>query len=217
MTVHEDLPYPPLFRTIPIVSAIWWLNILVGMTFPKRPPQRKPRGRHPDNALTPAFVRNVSRAGRYCDGERPLSRCPAHGEPGLDPAPHDPGPPNRARARRIPPGLAEGSPGEGVREPEAGPRGFRSPGREAAGGVDAHLRGGGRAGLEPAPAGLALPRACAAMAGQLGEICLPSNRRDAGLGGDECRRDRDSGPDLARFVSASSTRRMRCEGKRHDR
>ena len=39
-----------------------------GMTLPRRPPQRKPRGRHPDNALTPAFVRNVSRAGRYCDG-----------------------------------------------------------------------------------------------------------------------------------------------------
>ena len=38
------------------------------MTLPRRPPQRKPRGRHPENALTPAFVRNVSRAGRYCDG-----------------------------------------------------------------------------------------------------------------------------------------------------
>ena len=41
---------------------------MVGMTLPKRPPKRKPRGRHPHNALTPAFVRNVSRAGRYCDG-----------------------------------------------------------------------------------------------------------------------------------------------------
>ena len=38
------------------------------MTLPKRPPQRKPRGQHPENALTSAFVRNVSRAGRYCDG-----------------------------------------------------------------------------------------------------------------------------------------------------
>ena len=43
-------------------------GILVGMTLPKRPPQRKPRGQHPENALTSAFVRNVSRAGRYCDG-----------------------------------------------------------------------------------------------------------------------------------------------------
>ena len=42
--------------------------IMVGMTLPKRPPKRKQRGRHPHNALTPAFVRNVSRAGRYCDG-----------------------------------------------------------------------------------------------------------------------------------------------------
>ena len=39
------------------------------MTLLKRPPQRKPRGQHPQNALTPAFVRNVSRAGRYCDGQ----------------------------------------------------------------------------------------------------------------------------------------------------
>ena len=23
---------------------------------------------HPESALTPAFVRNVARAGRYCDG-----------------------------------------------------------------------------------------------------------------------------------------------------
>ena len=30
--------------------------------------KRKPRGRHPYNALNAAFVRNVDRAGRYCDG-----------------------------------------------------------------------------------------------------------------------------------------------------
>ena len=41
---------------------------MVGMTLSKRPPQRKPRGQHPENALLPAFVHNVSRAGRYCDG-----------------------------------------------------------------------------------------------------------------------------------------------------
>ncbi len=41
---------------------------MVGMTLQRRPPKRKPRGRHPHHALTPAFVRNVSRAGRYCDG-----------------------------------------------------------------------------------------------------------------------------------------------------
>ena len=29
-----------------------------------------PRGRHPESALTPAFVRNIARAGRYCDGRR---------------------------------------------------------------------------------------------------------------------------------------------------
>ena len=38
------------------------------MTLTNRPPQRKPRGQHPNNTLTPAFVRNVSQAGRYCDG-----------------------------------------------------------------------------------------------------------------------------------------------------
>ena len=35
---------------------------------PKRADKRKPRGQHPENALTTAFVRNVARAGRYCDG-----------------------------------------------------------------------------------------------------------------------------------------------------
>ena len=38
------------------------------MTLPTRSPKRKPRGRHPENALSNAFVRNVARAGRYCDG-----------------------------------------------------------------------------------------------------------------------------------------------------
>ena len=45
------------------------VDIVVGMRLPKRPPKRKPRGQHPLNALTPAFVRNVSRSGRYCDGQ----------------------------------------------------------------------------------------------------------------------------------------------------
>ena len=35
---------------------------------PTRPPKIKPRGRQPEHALTNAFVRNVGRAGRYCDG-----------------------------------------------------------------------------------------------------------------------------------------------------
>ena len=42
---------------------------MVGITLPRRSPQRKPRSQHPDNALTPLFVRSVSRAGRYCDGQ----------------------------------------------------------------------------------------------------------------------------------------------------
>ena len=42
---------------------------MVGTTLPKRPPKRKPQGRHPQEALTPAFVRNVSQSGRYCDGQ----------------------------------------------------------------------------------------------------------------------------------------------------
>ena len=41
---------------------------MVGVTLPTRPSKRKPRGRHPQNALSPVFVRNVSEAGRYCDG-----------------------------------------------------------------------------------------------------------------------------------------------------
>ena len=40
---------------------------MMDLPLPRRPPKRKPRGQHPHNALTPAFVRSVSRAGRYCD------------------------------------------------------------------------------------------------------------------------------------------------------
>ena len=42
---------------------------MAGMILAKRPPQRKPHGQHPESALTPLFVRSVSRAGRYCDGQ----------------------------------------------------------------------------------------------------------------------------------------------------
>ena len=34
---------------------------------PTRPGRTKRQGRHPDNALTSAFVRNVDVAGRYWD------------------------------------------------------------------------------------------------------------------------------------------------------
>ena len=34
----------------------------------KTPRRTKPRGRHPHNALSAAFVRSVAQAGRYCDG-----------------------------------------------------------------------------------------------------------------------------------------------------
>ncbi len=35
----------------------------------KKERRHKPRGRHPDNALSAAFVRTVGEAGRYCDGQ----------------------------------------------------------------------------------------------------------------------------------------------------
>ena len=38
------------------------------MTLPKKRRNAKPRGRHPDKALTAAFCRNVGESGRYCDG-----------------------------------------------------------------------------------------------------------------------------------------------------
>ena len=38
------------------------------MPYPKRQRRTKPRGRHPENALSAAFVRAVGEAGRYCDG-----------------------------------------------------------------------------------------------------------------------------------------------------
>ncbi len=38
------------------------------MPYPKRQRKTKPHGRHPDNALSAAFVRAVAEAGRYSDG-----------------------------------------------------------------------------------------------------------------------------------------------------
>ena len=57
-----------MIRSIPL-NPLYYGGIVVGMTLLKRPPKRKPRGQHPINALTPAFVRNVNQAGRYCDGQ----------------------------------------------------------------------------------------------------------------------------------------------------
>ena len=39
------------------------------MPYPKRGRKKKPQGQHPRNALSPAFVRQVAEAGRYCDGD----------------------------------------------------------------------------------------------------------------------------------------------------
>ena len=39
------------------------------MPYPKRQRRTKPRSRHPENALTAAFVRAIAEAGRYCDGQ----------------------------------------------------------------------------------------------------------------------------------------------------
>ena len=39
------------------------------MPYSKRQRRTKPRGRHPENALSAAFVRAVGEAGRYCDGQ----------------------------------------------------------------------------------------------------------------------------------------------------
>ena len=44
------------------------LALYVDMVVPKGPRKRNPKGRHPRNALSTAFVRTVSRPGRYCDG-----------------------------------------------------------------------------------------------------------------------------------------------------
>ena len=57
-----------MIRSIPL-NPLYYGGLVVGMTLSKRPPKRKPRGQHPINALTPAFVRNVNQAGRYCDGQ----------------------------------------------------------------------------------------------------------------------------------------------------
>ena len=40
------------------------------MTVPTQQHESRPRGQRLENALTPAFVRNVAKAGRYGDGRR---------------------------------------------------------------------------------------------------------------------------------------------------
>ena len=87
----------------------------------------------------------------------------------------------------FPPGLAQGSPREGIREPEARPRGRRSPIGEAPRRIDAHLRRSDPAGLEAAPARMALPAACAALAGQPGAPRHAAHRQDGRVGGDQRR------------------------------
>ncbi len=57
-----------LIRSVPL-NPRYYGGIVVGMRLTKRPLKHKPRGQHPLNALTPAFVRNVSQSGRYCDGQ----------------------------------------------------------------------------------------------------------------------------------------------------
>ena len=43
------------------------------MTVPTQQHEPRPRGQRLENALTPAFVRNVAKAGRYGDGRRPVT------------------------------------------------------------------------------------------------------------------------------------------------
>ena len=45
------------------------VDIMTGIMLLKQHSIHKPRRRHPQDALTPAFVRNVSRTGRYADGQ----------------------------------------------------------------------------------------------------------------------------------------------------
>ena len=43
------------------------------MTVPTQQHEPRPRGQRLENALTPAFVRNVAKAGRYGDGLPPIA------------------------------------------------------------------------------------------------------------------------------------------------
>ena len=171
---------------------------MVGIMLPKRPPKRKPRGQHPLNALTPAFVRNVNQAGRYCDGQglyldvRPtgsrgwIQRLTIRGrrtELGLGGFPlvslkeaREKAFANRKLARD------GGDPRAANRRAESMPS-FA----DAAGAVWKQLRPGWRS-----------PRHARLWLWKPGALRLASYREDTDCGGDERGRDRNPGSDLAR-------------------
>ena len=66
--MHEDLSCPIPIRSNPLHPPICG-GYIGGYDTPQTTLATQPRGRHPNNALTPAFVRNVNQAGRYCDGQ----------------------------------------------------------------------------------------------------------------------------------------------------
>ena len=51
------------------LPTIQWGAQWPAVPYPKRQRRTKPRSRHPENALSAAFVRAVAEAGRYCDGQ----------------------------------------------------------------------------------------------------------------------------------------------------
>ena len=58
-----------MIRPDPVPPAIYLAGIWWAAPDPKRKRKKKPHGRHPLNALSAAFVRQVGEAGRYCDGD----------------------------------------------------------------------------------------------------------------------------------------------------
>ena len=179
------------------------VDILAGMALPNRPPQlQAARPASPQRAH--ARLRPQREPGRddIATARGSISMYGPTGSRGLGAAPHDPGPPNRAWARRIPPRLAEGSAREGVREPEAGPRRWRPPGREAAGRVRCppSRRRRGRSGTSCGRAGRS-PQHAQLWLKSLERYAIPPHRGDTDCGSDERRRDRDSRSDLARHAA----------------
>ena len=66
--MHEDLSCPIPIRSNPLHPPICG-GYIGGYDTPQTTPATQAPRLASNNALTPAFVRNVSQAGRYCDGQ----------------------------------------------------------------------------------------------------------------------------------------------------
>lgn len=91
--------------------------MLMGMPLPRRPPKRKRRDQHPANAPTLAIGRDVSDAGRDCEGQGISPNVQPKGSHSRIPRFTISGRPNPTQLGRTPAARTDGETRDGVREP----------------------------------------------------------------------------------------------------